>query len=146
MATGSTVAHAACWPSGEGATAVYRNPSISDEFKESNFVIIGRVSHQRNVPGPDDPQGYAWTIYDVHVLETFKGRPPHTLQLLSENSSARFPMDVGKSDLLFVDRASLVDRAGNEALPENYIDNCGNSELWDAASEKVRAVRKLSGS
>ncbi|MET0330192.1 MAG: hypothetical protein ABW154_02065, partial [Dyella sp.] len=84
-------------------------------------------------------------IYDVEVVETFKGKPPHRIKLLSENTSARFPMDKGKAYLLFVSQSSTVEMAGKEKLPQNYVDNCGNSGAVKDIEKTVRMVRGLSG-
>jgi hypothetical protein len=146
LALGTSVTHATCWQSGEGEGAVYRHPSVSAEYKEAPLVVIGRTTSERNVSSADDPEGYDWTIYEVEVLQTFKGRPLHTIRLLSENSSARFLMDIGKSYLLFVSHSAMVERAGQEALPQDHIDNCGNSDALDTGSKKVEAVRRLSES
>jgi hypothetical protein len=127
MITISPISYATCWESGEGPTAVYRNPSVPAEFKSAAFVITGRVTSARNISEPDDPEGYAWTIYTVQVLETFKGGPQRTIRLLSENSSGRFSMDTGESYLLFVSHSQTAEMAGQERLPLDYVDNCGNS-------------------
>jgi hypothetical protein len=140
----AVTAQATCGQAGLGDVALYRHPSISVEFQEARFVLLGRVTHQRNIASAEDPDGYDWTIYDVEVLQAFKGGPPRLIQLQSENSSARFPMDQGKTYLLFVTRLPMVEHEGDETLPQDYVDNCGNSAVLDAADGKVRAVERLS--
>ena len=125
-------------------TAVYRNPSVPAEFKDATFVIIGRVLGERNISTPDDPEGYDWTIYNVQVLETFKGKLQKTIRLLSENTSARFSMNTGKTYLLFISHSSMVEMAGRERLPADYVDNCGNSGLVKDNEKAVKTVRDLS--
>jgi hypothetical protein len=142
----SPASYALCWESGEGSTAVYRNPSVPAEFKSAASVITGRVLGGRNISEPDDPQGFAWTVYTVQVLKTFKGRPQRMIQLLSENTSARFPMDIGKTYLLFVSQSQVAEMAGQERLPTKYIDNCGNSAPAEDATSAVNLVRELSKS
>ena len=144
VAATSSAAYASCWESGQGPAAVYRHPSVPVEFKDAAFVVIGRVLGERRISSADDPEGYAWTIYDVQVLETFKGKPPRALHLLSENTTARFPMDKGETYLLFVSRSSSVEMAGNERLPKDYVDNCGNSATVREAADKIKALRALS--
>ena len=141
----SSVCSATCWESGDGSTAVYRNPSVADEFKDAAFVVTGRVLSERNISSPDDPEGFEWTVYTVKVLETFKGKPQRTIHLVSENSSARFYMDTGESYLMFVRQSPAVVMAGQERLPTDYVDNCGNSALIKDAEPAVKAVRALSG-
>lgn len=140
----SPAPHATCWESDVGPTAVYRNPSVAAEFKKAAFVITGRVLAERNISTPDDPEGFEWTIYTVKVLETFKGKPQRTIRLVSENTSARFSMETGKSYLLLVSRSRWVEMAGQERLPVDFVDNCGNSALVQDAKPAIMTVRGLS--
>lgn len=114
------------------------------EFKGTPLVITGRVVSARNISTPDDPEGYEWTVYTVNVLETFKGKPQRTIRLLSENTSARFYMDIGESYLLFISQSEMIEMAGHERLPEKFVDNCGNSAAVKAAESAIRTVRALS--
>ena len=144
IAVASSTAHATCWESGAGPTAVYRDPTVPAELKSATFVVIGRVLSERHIPDDDDPGGYAWTVYEVRVLETFKGRPPRVLRLLSENTTARFTMAKGETSVLFVSRSSTVEMAGHERLPMNYVDNCGNSATTRETADKIKWLRALS--
>lgn len=146
MATMSSASYATCWASGAGSAAVYRNPSVTAEFRHAAFVVTGRVLGGHNISTPDDPEGYAWTIYTVQVLEVFKGRPQRTIRLLSENTSSRFSMDTGETYLLFVSHSSMTETAGQERLPADYIDNCGNSAPAKDAESAIKTVRDLSKS
>jgi hypothetical protein len=146
MGAMSPATYGTCWEAGAGPTAIYRNPTVAAEFKEAPLVITGRVTAARKISEPDDPEGYAWTVYSVQVLEVFKGTPQPTIQLTSENTTARFPMDTGKTYLLFVRQSSMVEMAGQERLPTNFIDNCGNSAAVEDAKSSIKAVRRLSKS
>lgn len=146
LALATATASASCWQSGIGAQAVARHPSVAEEYQQAEFVVIGRAMHERNIFSEADADDYDWTVYDVEVLQAFKGKPPHTLHLLSENSSARFPMDGGKMYLLFITRMPMEEHEGDETLPADFVDNCGNSNVMDAASETLRTVSRLSGS
>lgn len=140
----SPVSHATCWESGEGPTALYRNPTVFAEFKELVFVIAWRVRGERNISEPDDPKGDAWTVYTVQVVETFKGTPQRTIRQLSENTSARFSMDAGKTYLLSVSQSPIAAMAGQERLPADYVDNCGNSANAKDAGLVINTMRDLS--
>ncbi|SFW71062.1 hypothetical protein [Luteibacter sp. UNCMF366Tsu5.1] len=142
----SPASYGTCWEYGAGPTAIYRKPTVAAEFKDAAAVITGRVTAARNISEPDDPEGYAWTIYSVQVLETFKGTPQRTIQLLSENTTARFPMDTGKTYLLFISQSSMIEMAGKERLPTNFIDICGNSAVEEDARSLIKEVRHLSKS
>jgi hypothetical protein len=126
-----------------GPVDVERHHSVPAEFKDSRFVFLGRATGSRNVSSPDDPDGYDWTVYDVEVLETFKGKPTRSIQLVSSNTTARFPMDEGRVYLLFVAQSKEGEWTGKEILPRNWVDNCGNSGPADKSADKVRALRSL---
>ncbi|TBR40571.1 MULTISPECIES: hypothetical protein [Dyella] len=144
LATLSSAGHATCWESGEGATAVYRDPTVATEFKDAPYVLTGRVLSARHIATPDDPEGVEWTVYTIRVLETFKGKAQPTIRLVSENTSARFDMDIGASYLLFVRHVDTREMAGKERLPADFVDNCGNSALVKDAGQAIRTVRRLS--
>jgi hypothetical protein len=135
--------HAACVDL-TGPSIRARHPSISKEYVSAQGVFIGRAIASRNIASQDDPEFYDWTIYDVEVLRAFKGQPPHRVRLLSENTSARFPMDKDKEYLLFVSHSPMVELAGKEKLPPNYVDNCGNSGALENVGATLKAVRVLS--
>jgi hypothetical protein len=144
LSVGATTACATCWQSGQGTNAIYRHPSVPEEFREARFVVLGRATHEQNISSAEDPDGYDWTVYDVEILQAFKGTPPRTMRLLSENSSSRFPMEAGKTYLLFVSHMPMVESEGNDVLPQDFVDNCGNSDALDAAGAKLMAVKQLS--
>ena len=137
-------AHCTCVDLG-GPVDVPRHPSIADEYASVPWVLIVRTTASRDVPSPDDLGFYDWTIYDVEVVRVFKGRPPHHIRLLSENTTARFPMDPGKEYLVFVSHSPMVEMAGKEKLPGDYVDNCGNSGAIEDVGRAIRAVKELSG-
>ena len=105
-------------------------PSVRDEYKGSDAVVIGTVLRAIRVPVTRDYQD--GTTYVVRIDETSKGKPPRQLRLFSENSAARFPMRVGSKYLLFVDH---IDRSA--------ISNCGNSGLVSQRRKALATVRTL---
>ncbi|WP_243050438.1 hypothetical protein [Dyella sp. RRB7] len=144
LALAASTAGATCWQPGVGAPAVTRHPSVAEEYQQAQFVVIGRAVRERNVFSVADTDDYDWTVYDVEVMKAFKGNPPHIIHLLSENSSARFPMDTGKSYLLFITHMPMVEREGDETLPADFVDNCGHSSAMEAAGENLTTVSRLS--
>ena len=52
-----------------------RHPSVQAEFKQSKYVVIATVKSYRYVRSPEDPEGYAATIYRVVVDRVFRGAP-----------------------------------------------------------------------
>ena len=50
-------------------------------------------------------RSYLGTSFDVEVLETFNGPAPKRVRLFSENSTARFYIEIGDEHLLFMDES-----------------------------------------
>jgi hypothetical protein len=142
----ASAASATCWQSGVGAQAVFRHPSVAEEYQQAQFVVVARAAHERNIFSEADPDDNAWSVYDVEVLQAYKGHPPHIIHLSSENSSARFPLDTGKTYLLFITRMPMEEHEGDEILPADFVDNCGNSDVMQAAGETLKTITRLSAS
>ena len=124
---------------GTASAAAYCDsfPPIAQELQSSSVVLVGRVSAVRDVIAPDgDPRG---TFYTVTLIEPMKGRPSATVLLYSENSSGRFPMQVGSEYLIFAhpQRFEGIDR------PQLAINNCGHSAALPDGSEALATVRRL---
>lgn len=105
-------------------------PSVRDEYKGSDAVVVGTVVRALPVPVTRDYQD--GTTYVVRVNEILKGKPPAQIRLFSENSASRFPMRVGSRYLLFVDH-----------LDRSAISNCGNSGLVSKRGKALAVVRQL---
>lgn len=101
-------------------------PTPQEEFRSSGAVVVGHVlGHQDLTEDPSDPDGVTATLYHVDVRRRLKGDVGRSLQLRSENTSSRFPMEAGEDYLLFLSK----DGAGY------FVDGCGNStEFRNAAS------------
>ena len=124
---------------GAASTGAYCDsfPTIAQELQTSSAVLVGRVSAARHVLAPDgDPRG---TFYTVAVVEALKGRPSATTLLYSENSSGRFPMEVGSEYLIFAYEQGFEGIDG----PQLAINNCGNSAELPDASKALATVRRL---
>jgi hypothetical protein len=96
------------------------------------IVFIGTVLSERYEP-PTKVFDQEGTTYTVRVDERIRGKLPRTIHIFSENSSGRWPMDIGTKYLLFLYR----DRG------RNIVDYCGNSEIYRASSPTLREVRQL---
>jgi hypothetical protein len=115
------------------AVCVNGFPSVEDEYKQSDMVFIGHVVSEE--PEPEDPPRYLeGTTYTVRVDEVLRGKPSPTLRLFSENSSGRFPMEVGGKYLLFLHR---------DPRERDGVDNCGNSGLVAERAEALQTVQRL---
>ena len=111
--------------------------SVGAEYGRSIAVVTATVLSERTVPDKKEPEFIAGTFYTLRILESFRGTLTNTAEVYSENSSGSFPMEKGKSYLLFLYRAE----GGLSADP------CGNSGLVSEKKdvlETVRALRKTS--
>lgn len=96
------------------------------------MVVVGTATEEHNIPDPDDPEGYSYTIYVIKVSEVLKGKAPSSFWLYSENTTARYPMDLGKPHLLFVEQSPNL----------NYVSSCGNSGPMAESQKAYRAVKR----
>jgi hypothetical protein len=105
--------------------------SLNQELHNAGSTMVATV--QAAVPVPDSSFHMDGIDYIVHVDRVIKGRliDRDVVDIFSENSSAKFPMQTGKQYLLFVHR--------------NYntyeVDNCGNSGLLQASN--IDSIAKL---
>ena len=118
------------------ASAVCLNgyPNVRKEYASSKFVLTGKVVKERKTSASTDGYFLDGSTYRVMPTHVYKGTVKGSLDLFSENSSGRFPMQPGKEYLLFVDgeHGRLV------------VDNCGNSDLISHARKAVASVARLS--
>jgi len=129
---------AASWQAAAFCDGGYPNIPLSREVRESTFVIVGMLVSYRRVPDPEDPEGYAATLYRVHVDRVLRGRPPARLTIYNENTSGRFPFEdpigagKGKRYLMLVRRG-----------PDGYwVSACGHSGELGKRDGTIRAIKK----
>ena len=91
-----------------------------------------RIIRARSIP--ETKSSYEGTRYSIRVGEIFRGRPRRTIAVFSENTSGRFPMEIGVEYLVFL---SL--RAGEPAM----VDSCGNSGSVSDAVSALDTVKHL---
>lgn len=101
------------------------------EFFKADVIFIGRVVSIRRVPDKDNDLG-GW-FYRLRVKETFRGSVRSELSVITEDSSARFPLELRRQYLLFAYK-------GKNRLE---IDSCGNSALLSEARDSVQRLRNL---
>jgi hypothetical protein len=112
-----------------------RHPQWREEFADSDIVATGTAIESRRVVDEKDPDGYVATIYGIQIREIFRGRIPRRLHVESENTSSRFPMDLGATYLMFLKRDTASGRY--------VIDNCGNSDSVDQARPILSILRNM---
>ncbi|MGB8412282.1 MAG: hypothetical protein WCE23_05595 [Candidatus Binatus sp.] len=106
-------------------------PRVCAEFVTSDFVLIGTVVSVKYLPAGLPHRDDGW-MNNLRVEKMYRGAPQARLQVYTENNSARFPLYLGHSYLLFV---SVLD-----GIPEIY--GCGNSVDLDEAGGTIAEIRK----
>jgi hypothetical protein len=103
-------------------------PRVCTEFFTSQLVFVGTVISDRYLAEglPDRDPGW---VYDLSVTKMYRGPQRARLQVYTEDNSARFPLEVGHSYLLFASETT--------GMPEIY--GCGNSAEVDSATPSVIA-------
>lgn len=113
------------WSSLASAACPNGYPTISEEYRSSVMVLIGKVVAHAATPAEGD--FYDGDTYTVIPLRVLKGSPGSKVDLFSENSTGRFPMDMNREYLLFV----------YEEGGRLMVDNCGNSDLMPHAKNAL---------
>jgi hypothetical protein len=114
------------------------HPTVEQEFRTSALVCVGKVTGVREV-AVRSQSITGGTFYSVEVVEVLKGRVRRKLQLYSENSSGRFPMQIGAQYLIFAGSGTF------EGISEQQfaVSNCGNSAALPKGNKTLETVRRL---
>jgi len=125
---------------GAASAAAYCDsfPTVEQEFKTTALVFVGRVTSAREV-GVRSQAVSGGTFYSVKVAQALKGSPSKTVELYSENSSGRFPMQVGEQYLIFADYGVFESIRGRKLA----INNCGNSAPLAKAQKAIAVLHAL---
>jgi hypothetical protein len=107
-------------------------PTVRCEFLNSDAVFIGTVISTRDEPARGRVDNDGW-IYTLMVERRFRGASSKTIEVYTENASARFPLDNGKRYLLFAFRSQ----------GRLQIIGCGNSALIASAQSSIRTLETL---
>ena len=129
----NTLVVAALVLSGAAASAqcAARRMTVGEELRASGETMVGTVEAAQSVP--DSSFHLDGVNYAVRVDRVLHGKMVESSQvnIFSENSPDRFPMQVGQQYLLFVHL--------------NYnryeVDNCGNSGVL--TQQNIESVRQL---
>jgi hypothetical protein len=130
--------------------------SVAWEFARAKYVVTVRSLSETwldeqgkptwatapftaNAPHPLGLDPYLGAVYELEVLEVFKGSPPKRLRLFSSNTTARVPLPVNGEYLLFIQEHD----GPNEAGLTIFVDNCGNSASLTVSAETLREFRRL---
>ncbi len=107
---------------------------VSDEFYTSTRVLSGNVEQQRLIRDPEDPDSSVATVYTVRIDHVYRGaRNLRRIKIYSENTTARFSLDLHRRYLLFL----------NHSQEGWYVDNCGNSDDYNKSAKVLKVLRQL---
>jgi hypothetical protein len=129
--------------------------SVSHEVRRSEWVVRAKVlketwvgedgkdkalqpPFQNSSPLPLGFDPYAGAFYDLQVERTFKGQPPLTFRVFSENATNRFWLNKGREILAFVSTEVFEAPIGKQFT----LDTCGNFRPFPQANGIMAAVRK----
>ena len=107
---------------------------VSDEYYASELVLSAVVTESRDIWSTSDPDYRLGTYYRVRVNTTYRGHRYRSLNVYSENSTARFPMKIGAPYLLFLSKDIYQNR---------FVDNCGNSGEVSPNSRAMQELKEL---
>jgi hypothetical protein len=128
--TMSIVALIACL-SRAHAVCIEQKPTPEAEFDSATTVLLGHAITEQEIPESAKFE-FGGIRYVVAVDEVLKGAPRNRITLTYQKDSGRFPMDRGKSYLLFITPAQ--DGLG--------ASSCGNSGETARVAEVLDRVRK----
>ena len=107
-------------------------PRVCTEFFRANAVFVGTVVYVTQKPGGDDfIEG--WT-YELKVKKKYKGIDKSIVEVFSSNDSARLPLRLGHTYLLFPE-------TNDDGILQIY--GCGNSDELPKANAAIRQIRHL---
>ena len=119
------------WPSGlVFATCLNGNPSLEQEFHGAAMVFVGRVDSEEFTS--ESTNYLDGTTYALHVEEMLRGSRQKTVKIFSENTSGRFPLQIGASYLILA----------HKELDRLQVDSCGNSGEVSSKTEALVLLRK----
>jgi hypothetical protein len=107
--------------------------SVEAEYARSVAVVVAEVVSQRNAADAEDDKSYGGVSYKLKIKESFRGSRLGTVDVFSENSSGRFPMETGKAYILF-----LYEEQGRLSA-----DNCGNSGLVSQKQDVMATLHNI---
>src|SRR4249919_3519214 len=122
---------ASAFPGSTFAACFLGDYSMPAEYQRSEAVISGVVTDAHLVRDKQDPGSFSGIVYTVEISRSFRGSLHAKVNIYSENSSGRFPMELGTEYVLFLSRQGRT----------LVADNCGNSAPYDKPI--VAALEKL---
>ncbi len=125
------------------AACMLGHPGVAAEYRDATYVVVARATDIRPARRWVSAGKHRYLAdgewKTVRVDRVLKGGPGQTITFFDENTSARMPLDVGKQYLLFFSTRTLT----GPAPP--YVNTCGNSDAFPAATATLGKVEALTG-
>lgn len=112
----------------------YYYPSLEDEVKTSNAIVVATVMSVETLSeDPSDPDGWTSFIYKVRIKEVLSGNVPREIVLRAQNDSGGYRMEAGEEHLPFLTLSG-----------DHFKANaCGNSTTLPKGSQTLERLRAL---
>ena len=98
--------------------------TVKEELHDSAAAIVGTVQSAQFIPESSDHVDGVQYVVRIDRLIHGKAANQTAVTIFSENTTGKFPMQIGKQYLLFV----------HDANGAATVDNCGNSGLLQASA------------
>ena len=124
---------------------LYAETTLAEEYRDSHWVVRARVVSERFY-GPDACVDCPGRLYELEVIETFKGALPRKFAFYTRQNSGGFYLEQGKAAigsewLLFLNPGkwgATDPKAARAATWVNY--SCGQSRRWREINREQRAT------
>jgi hypothetical protein len=115
-----------------------RAPDVRAEFLHAPLVVQARVVKVKDLQeDASDSYGVTASEYSLVVKRRLKGKDKRSqLVLRSENTSSRFPMEMGENYLLFL-------TSDTEHPGQYYVDSCGNSAPMASSKAALQIMENM---
>jgi hypothetical protein len=104
---------------------------VCTEFFHSEHVLTAKILSVRKIPNTPDPNNLEGWFYKIQLLKSYRGDKLPGNEIYTGNDETKFPMEVGKSYLLFINK---------DAQSREAPDACGNSAELSQATDQVAAI------
>jgi len=110
-------------------------PRICAEFYANDLVFTGKVLSTRYFPNGIDGSGLDGWTYRLRVYKVYRGKLGRTVVVSTDNASDRYPLDNGKSYLLFALQGP------EDKIPAIY--GCSLSDQLPQGENRVRKIEEI---
>ncbi len=116
------------------ASAVCPGPAhVCSEFFHSDAVFVGTVVSIQVLPPNEKEDFVGGWAYRLKVARSYRGTANDTIEVTTEDASARYPLELGHKYVLFA----------SEWRHHLWIYSCGNSSEFSAAGQTIKELEDI---